>query len=60
MGDVKLMPVSFDALVSGVKVTVFDGAVSVSVDGVARLDGDDVQALVDSLSTANRFAELGI
>ena len=49
----------FTASIRGVEVSVKHGWVEVRVNGVARLDDDDVRAVISALDTANIIVSLG-
>ena len=48
----------FTASIRGVEVSVKTGWVEVRVNGVARLDDDDVRAVISALDTANTIVSL--
>lgn len=49
----------FTASIRGIEVSAKHGYVAVQVNGVARLDDDDVRAVVNALDTANDIVSLG-
>lgn len=48
----------FTASIRGIEVSAKQGYVEVRVNGVARLDDDDVRAVISALYTANDIVSL--
>lgn len=48
----------FTASIRGIEVSAKQGYVEVRVNGVARLDDDDVRAVISALDTANDIVSL--
>lgn len=48
----------FTASIRGIQVSAKQGYVEVRVNGVARLDDDDVRAVISALDTANDIVSL--
>ena len=48
----------FTASIRGIEVSAKQGYVEVRVNGVARLDDDDVRAVISALDTANTIVSL--
>lgn len=48
----------FTASIRGIEISAKHGYVEVRVNGVARLDDDDVRAVISALDTANDIVSL--